>query len=264
MQRDATRVRRAVDATVLAELFLRRPDGRLDAVTVTPLVQDRRIVVALTYAERELASHLDGSPVTLTLSDGRMALRGWEPMALPCRVEVEEDPDGVRFEADLLDQELRKHPPSRLLADSLRDRRDNWWFLPRLLCTLVFRGPVRELAARDDPTTGVLAWGGPDTLETASVQVVDAEEDRLELRPLSGTPLRGAGEPALLYRHDYSRPDLERRAWRHEAGRLEGAELREVTRSGDLTVPPPPRLMDRVRRHRALSKACRRELALLR
>ncbi len=262
METEQVRASRAAAAAVVAELVYTRQDAEIGAVVVTPLVAEGRILVALPYAEATRADELAAAEqVCLVVSDDRMALRGWEPLAITGRIEVTPDPEGDRFQDDLLDQELRKYPPTRLLADSLRDRRDHWWYLPRLLCHVVPSGGVRAVGRRSDPTAGVLAWRGSGGLDVETVEVLDAEEDRVRVRALSGRELRGAGDPAVLFRHDYSQPDLERRAERRESGRLEGAVLRDVEREGELALPEPPGLLERMRRYRALSKACRRELA---
>lgn len=259
------RLAEAADATVVAELVLVRGDDRLGAVAVTPLVADDRVLVALPYADRALADELAAADqVALVFSDDRMALRGWQPLAAIGRIEVEPDPEGRRFSNELLEQELRKYPPSRVLADSLRDRHDNWWCLPRLLCHVHPTAEVRTVARRSDPATGVLAWLAVDGLAVETVEVVDADENSLTVRALSGAAVRGDGDPAMLFRHDYSQPDLERRSERRETGRLHGAVLRDLDRHGELTLPDPPGLIERVRRHRAFSKACRRELARVR
>lgn len=259
---DEAKLTRAAAASVVAELLYARPGSEgLGAAVVTPLVDDGRIVVALPYADRQLADALAAAEeVALVLSDDRMALRGWEPLTVTGRIEVEPDPDGDRFRDRLLDQELRKYPPSRLLVDSLRDRRDHWWYLPRLVCRLHLTGAVRALTPRTTPTSGVLGWRSPAGLEAEVVEVVDADEDRMELRAGSGREMRGAGEPALLLRHDYSQPDLERRSERRESGRLNGSVLTQVTREGELALPDPPGLLTRFRRFRSLAKACREGL----
>jgi hypothetical protein len=265
VERHTTRASRTAVATVVAEMFLLTEEGAVEAVRVTPLVDEQGIVLALPLAERPLADRLVAAEqVVLACTDERMALRGWEPLAITGRIEVEADLEGDRFHDELLDQELRKYPPSRLLVDSLRDRRENWWYLPRLLCYLRPTAPPRELAGRSDPTTGVLAWNDADALTVETVEVTDADEDHLDVRALSGTTISGTASQALLFRHDYSQPDLERHAERHEAGVLTGATLHDVIRSGELVLPDPPRLLDRIRRFRQLSKACRRELAALR
>lgn len=262
METDQVRASRAAAATVVAELVYTRGDTGLAAVVVTPLVDDGRIVLALPYAEAATAERLAAAgEVCLTLSDDRMALRGWEPLAITGRIEVTPDPEGERFQDELMEQELGKHPPTRLLVDSLRDRRDHWWYLPRLLCHLEPSVGIRAVGRRSGPTTGVLAWRGSSGLDVETVEVIDAEHDQIRVRALSGRELRGAGDPAVLFRHDYSQPDLERRAARRESGRLAGAALRGVEREGELALPAPYSLLERMRRFRALSKACRRELA---
>lgn len=265
VERHATRAIRTAAATVVAEVFLLTEDGAVEAARVTPLVDEHGVVLALPLAERPLAERLaEAEHVVLACSDDRMALRGWEPLAIAGRIEVEADLEGDRFHEELLEQELGKYPPSRLLVDSLRDRRENWWYLPRLLCHLQPTAPPREIGARSDPTTGVLAWEDTDGLAVETVEITDADEGHLDVRALSGATISGTGSPALLFRHDYSQPDLERRAERHEAGVLMGARLQDVVRAGELVLPGPPRLVDRIRRFRQLSKACRRELAALR
>ena len=265
MNTDMSRLTRAANATVVAEAMFVRPDGDLHAVTVTPLVSDASVIIALPYAHRELAEDLAAAAqFALVLSDDRMTLRGWEPLTVRAKIEVEHDLDGDRFNDGLVDQELRKHPPSRVLLDSLRDRHDHWWYVPRLLCHVVPTAPVQALTSRSDPTSGVLARSTADGLTIDTVEVVDADTDHLEVRSLSDREVAGDGEPALLFRHDYSQPDLERRSERHEAGRLYGTELRDVVRTGDLVLPEPPSLRERIRSHRALSKGCRRELARMR
>lgn len=262
MNTEMSRLTRAADATVVAELLFTRPSGELHAVAVTPLVSDGSVIVALPYAHRELAEEFAAAERSaLVLSDDRMALRGWEPLAVRATIEVEHDLDGTRFNEGLVDQELRKHPPSRVLLDSLRDRHDHWWYLPRLLCRIVPAAPPQPLTRRSDPTTGVLAWSAAEGLALDTVEIVDADDDHVRIGSLSDREVAGAGEPALLFRHDYSQPDLERRSARHEAGRLYGAELRDVVRTGELVLPEAPSLRERIRRHRALSKGCRRELA---
>ena len=262
MNQNTRRLTRAANATVVAEVMFARPGGELRAMTATPLVSDSSVIIALPYAHRELAEELSAADhLALVFSDDRMTLRGWEPLAVQARVEVEHDLDGDRFNDGLVDQELRKHPPSRVLLDSLRDRHDHWWYVPRLLCRVVPTAPAQTITRRSDPTSGVLARATDGSLTIDTVEVIDADTDHLDIRSLSDREVDGDGESALLFRHDYSQPDLERRSERHEAGRLYGAELRDVARTGELVLPEPPSLRERIRRHRALSKGCRRELA---
>lgn len=264
MDTDQLRLARAADATVVAELAFTRSTTDIGVVAVTPLVHEGHVVVALPYARRALADELAAAEhVAMVFSDDRMALRGWEPLAVRGRVEVEHDSEGDRFRDDLIDQELRKHPPSRTLTDSLRDRHDHWWYLPRLLCRIVPTAELALVGRRSDPSSGLLAWLD-DGLEVDTVEVTDADEHTVSLRSLADRPLRASGAPATLFRHDYSRPDLERRSERHESGRLEGEVLGDVRRSGELSLPGPPGLIQRYLRHRELAKACRRELARVR
>lgn len=252
---------RSATATVMAELAFTRADGSVGAAVVTPLTDADDVVVALPYAERALADRLAAAEaVALVMSDARMTLSGWEPLGVIGRMEVEADPDGRRFRETLVDDELRKHPPSRLLADSLIARHEHWWFLPRLLCRFTWLDRIRAVTPRQDPASGVLAWWTPDGLDVATVEPGPLGDADLRLRSLSGELLGGAGDPACLIRHDFSTPDLERRTLLVERGRLEGDALRVTEREGTLTLPDPPSLLSRLRRHRAFARACRREL----
>lgn len=249
----------ATRAAVLAEVFF-GSECHLEATTAVPLTSDGDVVLALTFAEHRLAEALAAADrVALVVSDDRMALRGWAPLALLGTVTVEPGTDGRRFEEVWLDEELRKHPPSRRFADAYRDRRDHWWYLPRLICRLSIMR-TQEVARRSDPTSGVLGWWATDGLQVDTVEVVDADDQALHLCSLSERALRGDDAPALLFRHDHSRPDLERRSARHEAGRLRGDRLVVEQRSGDLRLPATEKLWARIRSHRDLSRRCRQGL----
>jgi hypothetical protein len=249
-------------ATVIAEIAWAGPRDDVRAAPVVPLTAGEDVVVALPYAERELADALAAAEaVALVASDRRLTLSGWQPLAAVGRMELEHDPAGTRFRTQFVEEELRKYPPSRLLANSLMDRREHWWFMPRLICRLVDVRAVHAVAARGDPAEGVLAWRAADGLRVESVEPAALGAGDLRLRTLSGDVLAGAGDPACLLRHDFSVPDLERRSRLVERGRLEGDALRVRVREGALTLPATPGLLARVRRHRAFARACRREPA---
>jgi hypothetical protein len=126
----------AVGAACLGELGWVGPSGAY-ALTVVPLLLADRPAVALPYAWAEALRPLgDVGWAVLSLTEPRMTGKGWRPCALAGRATLIDDVEGAVVVEQLLDQELRKHPPSRVLADSPLLRRENWWYVPRLLVQL--------------------------------------------------------------------------------------------------------------------------------
>ena len=222
-----------------------RPPG---AVPVVPLVLADRPTVAVPYARAGWAREVAASPrATLLLSDPRMSGSSWRPLAVTGHPALVEDPEGDVFVAQLVDEELRKYPPSRALADSPLLRRENWWYLPRLLLQLEVDG-VRGIArrARDEV-----------------VRVADWEADPLDLAPV-GRAAEGPRErgPAVLLGHDFSVPDLERWSAHTTTGELDGRSLRVLTQPPSRELEKAPGLLTRLRRQRELKRACVEELRL--
>jgi hypothetical protein len=253
----------ALCCSVTAEALFTTPDGRVDAAVVHPLELDGEPLIALPFARRALAESLGAArSVALVGSDSRLVLRGWAPGAAVGTVGVTADLGGRWFTEELLEEELRRYPPSRLLADSLMQRREHWWYLPRLVCRL--EGVVLEsrVAARDDPrTTGVLAWDAADGLHADTVEVAGLETERVTVRSLARATIAGASDPACLLLHDFSVPDLEQRSSLTAQGRLEGDRLVVEHRRGALGLPPPAGLRRRWRDARAFARDCRREVS---
>ncbi|MFZ5869404.1 MAG: pyridoxamine 5'-phosphate oxidase family protein [Actinomycetota bacterium] len=230
-------------------------DATPRARAVVPLLADGHPVVAATYADAEWARSLATRPVVvLTLSDRRMAAGGWRPLAVTAAPRLVEDVGGAVFAETLLPQELRKHPPSRALADSALLRRENWWYLPRLLLHLdVVR--VEPFAERTGVDDALLATVAPDGVGPV-VQAVRVESWE---RPVRVVAADGGRPPdagtALLFGHDLSVPDAERWVSWEAVGPLAGGLL-------DAEVPPSrtatgmPRLRERMRRHKDLRKGC--------
>src|SRR5680860_1571754 len=114
----ATVTTEAISASSLAEVSwvvagLPRVRG------VVPLVDGDVPVLACTYAEEDLAREVAGSPVvTLSLTEPRSTGTAFRPLVIVGRPRLVEDPSGDLFATDLLAEELRRYPPSRLLADS--------------------------------------------------------------------------------------------------------------------------------------------------
>ncbi|RFU21654.1 pyridoxamine 5'-phosphate oxidase family protein [Geodermatophilus marinus] len=239
----------------MAELLWRTPGGPPGATGVVPLVLDDRPVVALPWAQAATArSAASAGEVALVLSDPRLTGSAWRPLVLSGRPALVEDGDGSLFTERLLDQELRKHPPSRALADSPMLRREHWWYLPRLVLVL---DPVRVggTRRREGPTDAVLAVddGG---LHVGTVRVADWEADPVPLRD-APTGVRG---PAVLVGQEVSVPDVERWTVHTTTGRYADGRLADARRSGPRELEPVPGLLARVRRQWSLERACVREL----
>lgn len=253
----------ALASAVVAEIAYTTASGEVDAAVVHPLPHDGAVVLALPFARSALAGALAAARAVVVVgSDARLVLRGWSAAAATGRMRVETDLDGRWFAEHLVEEELRRYPPSRLLADSLMQRREHWWYLPRHVCRLAdvtWRASVGE---RDDPlTTGMLAWDAADGLRADTVAVAGTGGDRVLVRSLAGRPLSGAADPACLLLHDWSVPDFERRTALVLQGRLEGDRLVVERRRGDAALPRPPGLLSRWGQARAFARACRQEIA---
>jgi len=245
-----------------AELGWRAADGVLHAVAIVPLIVDGAVVAALPFCHDDVARDLGGVPTaTLVFSDSRMALRGWSPCVVPVAVDVAADRTGEWTWTGALDQEVRKHPPSRLLIDTAVQRREHWWYVPRWVVRLRETAGARAIARRQGAADGVLfVDGGPAPL-AHTVAVDDWAAGVLSLTRLdtSSGPPPSAG-PAVLFGHDFSIPDQERTSRVALHGMLDGPHLTVSRREGDLQLPAP-RLLDRLRAHYHLERACRRALS---
>lgn len=248
---------RAVASAGVAELVWINADGRPDAAAVTPLLLDDTPAVAFSYERAQTAREAGAAAsIAVVLSDRRMAGRSWRPLAVIGRPRLVEDRDGELFTGRLLTEQLRKHPPSRALADSILLRREHWWFLPRLVVVIEPDAviDIAERAAAD----GMLAVAEDDRLRVASVR---CDPDG-RLAAVDGTlPAQdGREHPAVVLRHDFS-TDLERWPVTRTRGVLHGDTLRTTEPIADPVVPAPLSLLARLRQHRNLARACRRELA---
>ena len=162
----------AVEAACLGELGWVGPRGAY-ALAVVPLVLGGRPTVALPSAWVEVLRPLaDAGRAVLTVTDPRMTGRRWRSCALSGRATVVDDLDGSVMVEHLLVQELRKHPPSRVLADSPLLRRENWWYVPRVLVQLEVTR-CDPLPPRTDPTgQALLVTSGTDGVPRADVVAV--------------------------------------------------------------------------------------------
>ncbi|MBB3666057.1 hypothetical protein FB384_005017 [Prauserella sediminis] len=297
------RLREAWRRAVTAELCWTNPDGSAAAIAVTPVLRgsdpaSATVCAALPYARAGEVEGLRAAPAAVfavtdsrslpddTESGTRVSGPGGAASGIAAAggVRIVDDVDGELFTEELLDQELVKYPPSRTLADSVLLRRENWWWLPRIVVELT--GPVpaaghpgeKPLPARTDPTrhallvttapSGAESQRVPELRGAPELRSVDlgadsarsgaAASDVMGVRELAGEPLPAASAGALAFGYDYTMPDLERwEAW-SLAGTVERERLAVETRTGspgeDLTTLG---LLARTRRHRALAKACR-------
>jgi hypothetical protein len=252
----------------LAWLSGKRPD----ACPVTPLWLGEQPAVALPYAYEHFARAVALSDAAgVVLSDQRMSGSNWQPLVLTGRPRLIEDKTGDLFAEHLLTQELRKYPPARALIDSPLLQKENWWYVPRLVI-VVEAASATTVGARPNGTGQVVAispvadhtsGAAPHrklVIDTVRVDDQPTHEDLggVRLSSLTGRTLPD-GTAALLG-HDFSVPDLERWTPWVSRGQLRDGILQVEERPAHSTLEPPLRLRDRLRRHRALEKACRRAL----
>jgi hypothetical protein len=221
--------------------------GAPRAAVVVPLLEGGAPALALSYAELEVGRSLAAADrVTFCLAVPAVS-GGTPPVAAASRIEVTEDPTGEAFVASpLLEQILAKHPPARRRLDSPLLRREHGWYLPRLLVRTVELGPSFELGAGEALGVGVSSDGGPWVALAHDVAV------------RAGTAALDVSDgPAVLLAHGADVPALEvpwHRRWigTVRGGRFTAAEREEVAPEGRR-----PGLRERLRRERALERACR-------
>lgn len=247
-------------ATV-AELNWLGPAGP-EGMPVVPLVLEGSPCVALPYSQVHHLPGLVGATTVFSVTD---QLSGGRAAALASgSVEVTEDPQGKRFVDQLLEQEVVKYPPSRLRIDSLMARRENWWWVPRILVRLHDIRSESEVTGRTR-ATDALAVRAVDGVP--HVQVLTADDwpwqcdEVVEVFGRDGAPVGGRGEPTLVYSHQYS-PDFERWERWHRRGRLRGERLHiEESEGQPLEAVPPLRFLERYLNHRQVARACRAGIA---
>ncbi len=246
--------------STVAELSWTTPSGP-SGIPVVPLMWRDSPCVALPYSMAGTALELRGHTVALSVSaedaGGGTAVVGTGP------VEVVEDLDGAEFVEHLVEQEAIKHPPTRLRADSLIARRENWWWVPRLLVSLTAVEEEHALHPRTRARDALLVR---DRSGRPEVEVVTAETwpDRgdVTLWSRGGAPIEGEGEPAFVFAHQYS-PDFERWERWSRGGPLTGDTLLVTEAEGGPTGGSPSGplspygLLERLANHRSLARTCR-------
>lgn len=233
------------------------------ALVTTPLLAQGIPCVALPYARAdEVASLRHAEQAAFAVTDSRSLRPGIDGRVVIGAIQVLDDLEGKHFAAELLPQELVKYPPSRSLADSPLLRRENWWWLPRILIRLVNPIQAYALSPRTNPARHGLLTGVRDAaLRLETVDVADSRQQTVRLHTMTGQAGNVDRGPGLIVGYDYSIPDLERWETWSLHGTLDHDELVVTQRSGDpeAGLAPLP-LLQRVRRQHTLSRRCRRNI----
>lgn len=245
-----------------AELGWRDPSGLLHAAVIVPLAVDRVVVAALPFSRTALARDLQRTgAATLVLSDPRMAWRGWSAGAVTVGVTVEADREGAWTRTGALDQEVRKHTPSRYLVDTPIQRREHWWYVPRWVVRLEPVGRWELVGRRAGPEDGVLFSDDAEAPSARTVGVDGWDAGSVALSALDARPWSAGPVPGLLCTHDFSIPDQERASIMLLTGRRRGNRFDVRARSGSRELEPLGGVWRRLARHRRLERDCRRALA---
>jgi hypothetical protein len=260
---DAQTLRTSVQTAVLGAVAVAGPSGSPPVVEgVIPLLVDGSPAFTLTYDRLETARLIGRAPeITLALHDPRLARVGWSPLAAPVRATVEPDPEGDIFLEEMLEQELRKHPPSREIANSFLLQRENWWYLPRLIIRLEPVEIPRPLASREDSSHGLLAWSesSGEHPRVHTVTVRDTTGERLPVSALGPERLPDEAT-ATLRMHDLEIPEMESSATLNASGRLRDGQLAVESRNGSAELGSRPGIISRWRWVRSLERGCKRGL----
>lgn len=220
---------------------------------VVPLVLGDVPVLAFTYADEDLAREVAAAPgVTLSLTEPRSTGAAFRPLVIVGTPRLVEDPSGDVFAADLLPQELRRYPPSRLLADSPLLQREHWWYLPRLLVEIDV-DTVAQVVTREDPARDhLLVVAGADGPIVRVARLGDGDPALVSLASQSPPP----PGPAVLFGQDASFPDLEQWTQWSYRGRWDGAGLQVEEAPEQVGLGRPPGLLQRWRRQRDFERRC--------
>ncbi|MFH5823796.1 hypothetical protein [Georgenia sp. AZ-5] len=243
----------AVRASSVAELCWLGPEGapRVHGVVALPAAEGA--VVAFTYADEPVARAVAAAGrVVLTLTETRSTGPGFTPLLVRGSTHLVEDASGEIFRRDLLVHELRRYPPSRLLADSPMLCREHWWYLPRLIVQIAV-DDAEPLPTRPRPDGRLLAVAARGSLAVSLVRVPDERPDAERLALDAALP----PGPAALFGQDASFPDLEQWSqWSFE-GAWDGTHLNVRRAPARVGLEPRPTLRQRMRRERELERECR-------
>ncbi len=232
-------------------------EGRPHVRGAVTLLRGTDPVLAFTYADAAVARAVAASPaLALSLTEPRSTGPAYAPLLLRGRPRLEEDPTGELFVGELLEQELRRFPPARVLADSPLLRREHWWYLPRLLVSIEVES-AEATAARSGSADHLLVVAKDGRVDVRVAGIAEQSSYELALDVGGGT----AEGPAVLFGQDASFPDLER--WSQWAYRGHWHDGRFAVEEGPARtgLGPTPGLLQRWRRQRELERRCRRALA---
>lgn len=220
--------------------------------TVT-LVHDDRPALAFTYADEAVAREVARAPrVSLALHETRSTGTTYRPSLVTGRPRLVEDPSGDLYVSELVTQELRRYPPSRVFADSPLLMREHWWYLPRLVVE-VDVDAVEPLAPRTASHDHLLVVADAALPVVRAAGIRSHSQGRLELDVLGAAPSPGH---ALVFGQDASFPDLEQWSqWRY-VGRWDGEALMVEEAPERTGLGRAPGLLQRWRRQRALERGC--------
>lgn len=255
--------------SVTAELSWLTPQGPV-GIPVVPLVwpaqdptePEERPCVALPLAHLDVIDTLTDGLATLSVTDGATRETGFVATG---HVTVTPDIEGVLFAEHLVEQECYKHPPSRLRVDSLMARRENWWWMARMIVTFVSCSSEREIPARRKHTDALVVH---EEAHRPRVDMVEVGEwprkpgAQIEVQSPSEVEFASRASPAYLFGHQHS-PDFERWERWYRSGELAGTTMTVAAASGDPEADPQPfRLFSRLRNHWDVSRACRAGIAI--
>lgn len=242
-----------VGASSLSAVCWVDTDGLPRARGAVTLVRDVDPALAFTYADEAVARDVAGAAqVSIALHDTRSTGRAFRPVVLAGRPRLVEDPTGDVYTADLVVQELRRYPPSRLFADSPLLMREHWWYLPRLVVQVDVE-TLAPMPARTDSHDHLLVVADGDVPVVRAAATGAVHEGVLEVDVLGEPAPPG---PAVLFGQDASFPDLERWSqWRY-TGRWDGSVLSVEEAPLRTGLGPVPGLLQRWRRQRALERSC--------
>lgn len=230
--------------------------GRPRVRGVVALVHDDRPALAFTYADEAVAREVAQAPqVSLALHETRSTGTTFRPMLMTGRPRLVEDASGDLYLTELVTQELRRYPPSRVFADSPLLMREHWWYLPRLVLDLDVEGAA-PTTAREAPYDHLLVVAHDGSLEVRAAGRTGEEgpEGSSPDVVVDGTP--PAPGPAVLFGQDASFPDLERWTQWRWTGHWDGRSLAVSEAPATTGLGPPPGLVQRWRRQRDLERRC--------
>lgn len=282
-------VTRTVHGSSLADVAWIDDDGAVQACGAVVLLWGETPAIAFNYADADLARSIAAAPqATFAFTETRSTSSSFVPGSIAGKPSLSEDHDGSIFTEELLEQELRRHPPARVFADSVLLRREHWWYLPRLIVPLDVEA-LRPLPQRTqpEPSSGIqhlpplgtdqvppsslsteylLAVAVDGRLETRLVRAAAASSPgSLVLEPVGGGTLsRGQ---AVLAGQDASFPDRQQwSTWQYRGfctgDQVETGALLEVAEEPQSKgLEPVPSVWKRMRRQQQFGKACRKGIA---